>query len=92
MVNRRVAAAMICFVLLDDDGVKTRGKTRSWIKRRRQRSALSNIVHQLRMEDTASFREMLQMDYDTFLNLLATIEPFISIFCWIFSQPSLIRI
>ena len=27
MVNRRVAAAMICFVLLDDDEVKTRGKT-----------------------------------------------------------------
>ena len=30
------------------------------------------------MEDTASFKEMLQMDYDTFLNLLAAIEPFIS--------------
>ena len=40
------------------------------------------------MEDTASFKEMLRMDYDTFLNLLANIEPFISIFCWIFSQPS----
>ena len=30
------------------------------------------------MEDTASFKEMLRMDYDTFLNLLAAIEPFIS--------------
>ena len=88
MVNRQVAAAMICFVSLDDDEVKTRGKTRSWIKRRKKRGAFSNIVHELRMEDTASFKEMLRMDYDTFLNLLANIEPFISIFCWIFSQPS----
>ena len=88
MVNRQVAAAMICFVSLDDDEVKTRGKTRSWIKRRKQRCAFSSIVHGLRMEDTVSFKEMLRMDYDTFLNLLANIEPFISIFCWIFSQPS----
>ena len=73
-----MAAAMICFVLLDDHEVKTRVKTRSWIKRRKQRGAFSNIVHELRMEDTASFKEMLRMDYDTFLNLLAAIEPFIS--------------
>ena len=78
MVNRRVAAAMICFVLLDDDEVKARGKTRSWTKRRKKRGALSNIVHELRMEDTASFKEMLRMDYDTFLNLIAAIEPFFS--------------
>ena len=30
------------------------------------------------MEDTASFKEMLRMDYDTFLNLFAALEPFIS--------------
>ena len=30
------------------------------------------------MEDTANLKEMLKMDYDTFLNLLAAIEPFIS--------------
>ena len=30
------------------------------------------------MEDTASFKEMLWIDYDAFLNLLAAIEPFIS--------------
>ena len=29
MVNRWVAAAIICFVLLDDDEVKTKGKTQS---------------------------------------------------------------
>ena len=68
MVNKRVAAAMICFVLLDDDEVKARGKTRSWTKRRKKRGALSNIVHELRMEDTASFKEMLRMDYVTFLS------------------------
>ena len=78
MVNRRVCTAMIYFVLLDDNEVKTRGKTRSWIKRRKQRDAFSIIVHELRMEGTASFNQMLRMDYDTFLNLLAAIEPFIS--------------
>ena len=78
MNSRRVAATMICFVLRDDDEVKTRGKTRSWIKRRKQRGAFLNIVHELRMEDTASFKEMLRIDYGTFLNLLAAIEPFIS--------------
>ena len=30
------------------------------------------------MEDTASFKQMLRMDYETFLNLLVAIEPFIS--------------
>ena len=78
MNSRRVAATMTCFVLRDDDEVKTRGKTRSWIKRRKQRGAFLNIVHELRMEDTASFKEMLRIDYGTFLNLLAAIEPFIS--------------
>ena len=63
-MNRRVAAAMICFLLLDDDDdeVKTRGKARSWIKKRKQRGAFSNIANELCMEDTASFKEMLRMD------------------------------
>ena len=73
MVKRQMAAAMICFVLLDDDDeVKTRVKTRSWIKRRKQRGAFSNIVHELRMEDTASFKEMLRMDYGHFLKLVSS--------------------
>ena len=79
MADRRVAATIISFLLLDDDEVKTRGKTRSWIKRRKQRGAFSNIIQELRMEDTASFKEMLRMDYDTFLNLLTVIEPYISL-------------
>ena len=78
MADRRVAAAIISLLLLDDDEVITRGKTRSWIKRRKQRDAFSNIIQELRMEDTASFKEMLRMDYDTFLNLLTVIEPYIS--------------
>ena len=79
MADRRVAAATIFFVLLDDGEVKTRGKTPSWKKRRKQRGAFSNIIQELRMEDTASFKEMLRMDYDTFLNLLTVIEPYISL-------------
>ena len=78
MADRRVVAAIISFLLLDDDEEKARGKTQSWIKRRKQRGAFSNIIQELRMEDTASFKEMLRMDYDTFLNLLTVIEPYIS--------------
>ena len=37
MADGRVTAVIISFLLLDDDGVKTRGKTRFWIKRRKQR-------------------------------------------------------
>ena len=64
MADRRVAAAIISFLLLDDDEVKTRGKTRSWIKRRKQRGAFSNIIQELHMQDTASFKEILQMLYN----------------------------
>ena len=35
MADRRVAAGIIFFLVLDDDEVKARGKTRSWIKRRK---------------------------------------------------------
>ena len=58
--------------------IKLEKKTRSWLNRRKLRGAFSNMVHALRMEDTATFKEMLQMDYDTFLKLLAAIKPFIS--------------
>ena len=44
MADRPVAAAIISFLLLDDDEVKTRGKTRFWIKTRKQRGAFSNII------------------------------------------------
>ena len=71
MVGRRVTAPIISLLLLDDDEVETRGKTRSWIKRGKQRGVFSNIIQELRMEDTVSFKEMLRMDYDTFLNLLS---------------------
>ena len=47
-------------------------------KNTKTRGVFSNIVHELPLEDTVSFKEMLRMDYDTFLNLLAANEPFIS--------------
>ena len=80
MAERRVAAAAITVLILldDDDDTKKRGKTRSWIKRRKQKGAFSNIVQELRMEDTDGFKEMMRMEYDTFLKLLNYVEPFIS--------------
>ena len=78
MAERQVAAVIIFVLLLDDDGIKKRGKTCSWIKRQGQKGAFSNVVQELRMEHTAEFKEMLMMEYDTFLNLFSLIKPFIS--------------
>ena len=35
MAERKVAAALIAILIFDDDETKRRGKTRSWIKRRK---------------------------------------------------------
>ena len=40
MADRRVATAIISFLLLDDDEVKTWGRTQSWIKRQKQRGTI----------------------------------------------------
>ena len=61
-------------MLDDEDQCDRRGKTREWIKRREENGAFSNIVHELGVEDSGGFREMMRMDYETFVNLLSLIE------------------
>lgn len=78
MAERKVAAALIAILIFDDDETKRRGKTRSWIKRRKQRGAFETIMQELRIGDTAGFKEMLRMEYSTFLHLLSLVEPCIS--------------
>ena len=72
------AAAIFTILILEEDKPRTRGKTRAWVKRRREKGAFSNIVQELRMENTAGFKEMMRMDYETFSTLLRIIEPDIS--------------
>ena len=78
MADRRVVPAIIFFLPLVDDELKTRDRTQSSIKRQKQRGAFSNIIQELCMDDTTSFKEMLRMNYGTFLNLVTVIEPYIS--------------
>ena len=39
-----------------------RGKTRKWIKCREEKGYFNNIVEELRVEDTTSYREMTRKD------------------------------
>jgi len=64
MADRKVAAAaLVAFLLLDDEEKRKRGKTRKWIRRRKEKGAYANIVQELRLEDTDGFKEMLRMEY-----------------------------
>ena len=77
--KRRKAAAVILFLELEEeeDGSRSwkRGKTREWIKRRREKGYFNNIVAELRIEDTSSYKSMLRMDHEQFLGILSEIEP-----------------
>ena len=62
MADGREAALINFILLLDGDEVKTRGKTWSWIKRWKQERRI--FKWELRIEDIASFKEILWMDYE----------------------------
>ena len=74
---KRKAAACLIFILLceEDDGRAKRGKTRDWIKRRSEGVFFSNIVQELRIEDTDGYKEMMRIRYEQFLEILTAIEP-----------------
>ena len=70
--RKRAAACFLVTDLLeecteDESGEHCwkRGWTREWIKRRNERGMLK-LVEELRMEDTATCKEMLQMNFETF--------------------------
>ena len=59
--------ALLALVLLesleDERDINTRGRTREWIKRREDKGIFSNLVRELRMEDTRGYREMMRMSH-----------------------------
>ena len=62
-----IATLALLNKLMDSDNEKPhRGKTRSWIKGRRDRGYFNNIIRELRIEDRFGFREMFQMDVTDF--------------------------
>ena len=65
--------------LLDSDDEKPkRGKTRNWVKRRKERGYFVNIVQELMLEDRNGFREMFRMDVRDFEFILQKIGDLIS--------------
>ena len=70
----KVVAAIDMLESLDEDMYTKRGKTRKWIKRREEKGYFNNIVKELCLEDTASYKEMLQMNHASFLFILKNIE------------------
>ena len=77
MVQRKCLAAIILIELLEEDEKrgKGRGKTRSWMRRRKEKGYFNNIVRELMIEDTAGYREMMRMTHDEFVEILKLIEP-----------------
>ena len=75
MEEEQVVACVLVALLLEEDGKRKRGKTRKWIKKRRQEGF---YAEGLRLEDTAAYKEMMRMNYDTFLAILSFIESYIS--------------
>ena len=80
--KRKIAAAILFFEIFDNthDGTRhwKRGKTREWIRRREEKGSFNNIVRELRIEDTQSYKAMLRMDHEQFIEILLKIEPLLT--------------
>ena len=80
MANKQALNALVILELLDSedeegDNNNGRGKTREWLKRRRELGYYTNIVQELQLEDTNGFKEMMRMDYKYFKEILNLVEP-----------------
>ena len=80
MANKQALNALVILELLDSedeegDNKNGRGKTREWLKRRRELGYYTNIVQELLLEDTKGFKEMMRMDYKYFKEILNLVEP-----------------
>ena len=60
------------------DEKPTRGKTRKWIRRRKERGYFTNIIQELIVEDRHGFREMFRIDVGDFEFILSKISDLIS--------------
>ena len=64
--------------MIDDDDKKTRGSTRKRIRRREEEGMFTNLVQELLVEDTRTYREMMRMSYESLKKILGFIEPHIT--------------
>ena len=73
-VSRALLGEIILERLEEKETKNKRGKKRQWIQRREEKGFYTNIVEELRVEDTKTYEEMLRMNYDTFKFILKEIE------------------
>ena len=73
-VSRALLGVNIIESLEEKETKNKRGKTRQWIQRREEKGFYTNIVEELRVEDTKTYEEMLRMNYDTFKFILKKTE------------------
>ena len=70
MAVYKVAAGMVLTELVNSDDKKTRrGKTREWIKRRRESGYFQNIFQESKVEDRMGLKDMFRMsvtDYNSY--------------------------
>ena len=81
-LDEKQKKAIVCMIISemiddDDDYVNVRGRTREWVKKREEKGAFNNIVYELRIQDSDTYKEVMRMTYDTFCVLLNYIEPHI---------------
>ena len=73
--KRKAIVALAVLELLEDEKKWwKRGKIEEWMKRRQEQGYADNIVRELSVKDTASYREMLRMSHEDFLYILSLIE------------------
>ena len=61
MAEKEAAAFILLALVLDDDEKRKRGPTRKWIQRREEEGLYANLVEELMVEDTRTYREMMRM-------------------------------
>ena len=72
---RSLLAVFVAFEVLNGEDKKPgRGKTRQWIRWRDEKGYFNNIVKELAIEDTAEYKEMMQMSHADFQRILSYIE------------------
>ena len=78
MAEKEAAAFILLALALDDDEKRKRSPTGKWIQRREQEGLYVNLVQELMVEDTRTYKEMMRMDYNCFKHILQLIEPYIT--------------
>ena len=58
-----------------EEGSNRRSKTRNWITEREELGYYTNVVQEVRMEDTDVFKDLMRIDFEHFKEILNLIEP-----------------